>query len=108
MGEVFYVYILSNAHQNVFYIGVTNDLVRRVYEHKNKLIKGFSYRYNVDKLLYYECFGSIELAILREKLVKRWSRPIKCEAITRMNSKWDDLYDALVAGDPGIRRDDVN
>ena len=53
MAETFFVYILSNAHHNVFYIGVTNDLIRRVYEHKNKLIKGFSYRYNVDKLLYY-------------------------------------------------------
>ena len=96
MAEMFFVYILSNAHHNVFYTGVTNDLIRRVYEHKNKLIKGFSYRYNVDKLIYYECFSSIELAIQREKSVKRWGRPIKCDAISRMNSDWRDLYHELV------------
>ena len=81
----------------MFYIGVTNDLIRRVYEHKNKLIKGFSYRYNVDKLVYYETFGSIELAIAREKLVKPWARTIKCEAIARMNPTWNDLYAELTA-----------
>ena len=106
MAEMFYVYILCNAHHSVFYIGVTNDLIRRVYEHKNKLLKEFSYRYNVDQLVYYECFSSIELAIMREKLIKRWARPIKCEAIARMNPEWHDLYTELVAGDPGMRRDD--
>ena len=107
MAEVFFVYILTNAHHNSFYIGVTNDLVRRVFEHKNKLLKGFSYRYNVDKLIYYEVFGSIELAIAREKLVKKWRREIKCKAINRMNPEWRDLYDVLVAGDPGMRRGDA-
>ena len=97
MAEIFYVYILGNLHHNVFYVGVTNDLIRRVWEHKNKLIKGFSYRYNVDKLLYYDCFGSIELAILQEKRIKRWARPIKCEAISRMNPEWIDLYTNLSA-----------
>lgn len=100
MAEVFYVYILTNLHHSVFYVGVTNDLMRRVYEHKNKLVKGFSYKYNVDKLVYYECFESIELAILKEKLVKRWARPIKCEAIARMNPERHDLYTTLAEGDP--------
>ncbi|MDX2095919.1 MAG: GIY-YIG nuclease family protein [Alphaproteobacteria bacterium] len=95
MAEVFFVYILTNAPRNVFYVGVTNDLMRRVFEHKNKLVKGFSYRYNVDALVYYEMFGSVELAILHEKRVKRWARPIKCDAIQRMNPEWKDLYDDL-------------
>jgi putative endonuclease len=95
MAEIFFVYILSNAHRNVFYVGLTNDLIRRIYEHKNKLVKGFSYKYNVDSLVYYEMFGSIELAILQEKRVKRWTRPIKCDAINRMNPEWKDLYLAL-------------
>jgi putative endonuclease len=103
MAELFYVYILSNAHHNVFYVGVTNDLMRRVYEHKNKLIKGFSYKYNVDKLLYYEAMPNIEAAILREKQIKRWRREIKCDAIGRLNPEWTDLYETLVAGDPGTR-----
>lgn len=106
MSEVFYVYILTNLHHTVFYVGVTNDLIRRVYEHKNKLIKGFTYKYNADKLIYYECFESIDCAIAREKLMKRWARPIKCEAIGRMNPEWNDLYTMLAAGDPGMRRDD--
>jgi len=103
MAELFYVYILSNAHHNVFYIGVTNDLIRCVFQHKNKLIKGFSYKYNVDKLLYYEATPNIEAAILREKQIKRWRREIKCDAIGRLNLEWVDLYDMLVTGDPGTR-----
>ncbi len=95
--EIFFVYILTNAHHNVFYVGVTNDLLRRIYEHKNKLIKGFSNKYNVDKLVCYEMFGSIELAILQEKRVKRWTRPIKCDAINRINPEWKDLYETLAA-----------
>lgn len=95
--EVFFVYILTNAHHNVFYIGVTNDLARRIFEHKNKLLKGFSFKYNADKLVYYEMFGSIELAILQEKRMKRWTRPIKCDAINKMNPEWKDLYETLAA-----------
>ena len=99
----FYVYILASRIGGTLYIGVTNDLVRRVYEHKNKLIKGFSYKHNVDKLLYYEATPNIEAAILREKQIKRWRREIKCDAIGRLNPDWVDLYEALVAGDPGTR-----
>ena len=100
--EQFYVYILCNQHHNVFYTGVTNNLIRRVYEHKNKIIKGFSYRYNVDKLIYYEIHTSIELAIHKEKLVKRWRRDIKCEAINTLNPHWRDLYFDITetSGDP--------
>lgn len=96
MSEIFFVYILTNAHRNVFYTGVTNDIIRRTFEHKNKLIKGFSYKFNVDTLVYYEMFGSAELAILQEKRIKRWARPIKCNAIHRMNPEWNDLYDDLI------------
>jgi putative endonuclease len=69
-----YVYLLANKHNNVLYAGVTNDLIRRVYEHKNKLVAGFTKKYNVDKLVYYEACGSIIVAIEREKQIKGWSR----------------------------------
>ena len=108
MAAMLFLYILTNVHHNVFYVGVTNDLVRRVFEHRNKLLKGFSYKYNVDKLVYFEATPSIEAAILREKLIKKWRREIKCEAINAMNPDWHDMYEALVAGDPVIRRDDAS
>ena len=68
--HLYYVYILTNSSNKVLYVGVTNDLGRRCYEHKKKLIKGFTQKYNVDKLIYYEKFDSIELAIFREKQIK--------------------------------------
>ena len=70
----YYVYILSNKTDSTIYVGVTNDLIRRIYEHKNKLIDGFTKRYNVDKLVYFEVFDSIEEAIKREKQLKAGSR----------------------------------
>ncbi len=101
MSEQFYVYILTNTHHTVFYTGVTNNLMRRIYEHKNKLIKGFTSKYNADKLIYFETTDSVEAAIIHEKRVKRWARPIKCDAISRMNPDWKDLYFTLTHGDPG-------
>ena len=78
--HLYYVYILTNSSNNVLYVGVTNDLERRCYEHKRKMIKGFTQKYNVDKLIYFEEFDSIELAIFREKQIKGYSRSKKDEA----------------------------
>ena len=90
-----YLYILSNWAGNVLYVGVTNDLKRRIYEHKHKLCGGFTSDYNVDKLVYYEAFDSIEIAIQREKQIKAGSRRKKVLLISRLNPTWIDLYDRV-------------
>ena len=92
---MYYVYILTNKSNNVLYTGVTNDLVRRIYEHKNKLIKGFTSKYNANKLVYYEPIGEIVIAIEREKEIKGWKRERKIELIRNKNPKWKDLYDEI-------------
>ncbi len=91
----FYVYIMTNKDNRVLYTGVTNDLVRRVYEHKNKLINGFTSKYNLKKLVYYEIFDDVKYAISREKQIKAGSRQKKIGLIEKMNSSWDDLYKVL-------------
>ncbi len=88
---MYWVYILTNKFNNVLYIGVTNDLQRRVFEHKNKLVEGFTQKYNVDKLVYYESTEDVESAILREKQLKNWRKEKKLVLIERMNPKWLDL-----------------
>ena len=93
----YYVYILSNNHKNVIYTGVTNDLIRRVYEHKNHLDKGsFTSRYNVENLVYYETTSSIEAAIEREKQIKSWNRKHKNRLIEKKNPNWIDLYEMIL------------
>ena len=93
----YYVYILSNSHKNVIYTGVTNDLVRRVYEHKNHLDKGsFTSRYNVENLVYYEQTTDVESAISREKQIKGWNRKRKEKLIEAKNPNWDDLYESIL------------
>ncbi|MGN0797186.1 MAG: GIY-YIG nuclease family protein [Christensenellales bacterium] len=87
----YYVYILSNKSNKVLYIGVTNDLQRRVYEHKNKLIEGFTSKYNIDKLLHYEITTDIKSAIEREKQLKSWRRAKKEELINNSNPQRKDL-----------------
>ena len=89
---IFYVYILTNTNHTVFYTGVTNDLERRCFEHKEKKIKGFTQKYNIDKLIYFEKFDLIEEAILREKQIKGYSRQKKIALINSFNLEWDDLY----------------
>ncbi len=93
----FYVYILTNKPYGVFYVGVTSDLVKRVYEHKEGVVDGFSKRYNTKMLVYYEIFGDPENAIKREKRLKRWSREWKIEAINQFNPDWRDLYESIAA-----------
>jgi len=92
----YYVYILTNKPNGTLYIGVTNDLARRIYEHRNKLINGFTQKYNIKKLIYFEVFDRIEDAILREKRLKKWNRQWKIELIEKTNPNWIDLYERLV------------
>ncbi len=91
-----YVYILTNKSNRVLYTGVTSNLVKRVYEHKNKLSSGFTKKYNVDKLVFFEVFNGIREAIMREKQIKGGSRAKKISLIENMNKEWKDLYDDLV------------
>jgi putative endonuclease len=86
---------MTNKDNKVLYTGVTNDLKRRVYEHKNKLAEGFTKKYNISKLVYYEVFEDIEAAILREKQIKGGPRKKKLELINGMNKEWHDLYEGL-------------
>ena len=88
----YYVYILTNANHSVLYTGVTNDLERRCFEHRYKKVKGFTQKYNVDKLIYFEIFDFIDLAISREKQIKGYSRAKKMALIDQFNREWKDLY----------------
>lgn len=90
--HVYYVYILTNKNNNVLYTGITNNLIRRTWEHKQKMIKGFTQRYNVDKLVYFEVFDYADLAIAREKQIKGYSRVKKAALINGKNADWIDLY----------------
>jgi putative endonuclease len=87
----FYVYLMATENNRVLYIGVTNDLNRRVLEHREGPHKGFSYKYNVKKLVYFEKFEYIDKAILREKQLKEWRRSWKDELINQTNPQWTDL-----------------
>ena len=89
--NLYYVYILTNAHNTVLYTGVTNDLERRCSEHKKKIIKGFTQKYNVDKLIYFEIFDMIEDAIAREKQIKGYSRTKKIALVDQLNIEWKNL-----------------
>jgi putative endonuclease len=86
---------MTNKGNNVLYTGVTNDLKRRVYKHKEKLVEGFTKKYNITKLVYYEIYNDIENAILREKQIKGGSRQKKVKLINSMNKDWRDLYEEL-------------
>jgi len=90
------IYILASKRNGVLYIGVTSNLVKRIYEHKNNTIEGFSKKYNVHKLVYYETTNNIENAIRREKQLKKWNRKWKLELIEKNNPDWKDLYYELI------------
>jgi putative endonuclease len=98
MERRYFVYILTNRHHTVLYTGVTNDLLRRVYEHRTKAVPGFTSRYNVDRLVFYEEADEAQAAIIREKQIKAGSRQKKIALIEEMNSAWRDLYPDLVPG----------
>ena len=93
----YYVYIMTNDNRKVIYTGVTNDLIRRVYEHKHHLDKGsFTARYNIENLVYYEISTDIESAIEREKQIKGWSRKHKNKLVESKNPNWVDLYESIL------------
>lgn len=87
----YYVYIFTNSSNKVLYTGVTNNLERRIYEHKNKLVKGFTQKYNLNKLVFYEMTSDITSAIKREKQLENWHRPWKINLINEFNPEWKDL-----------------
>ncbi len=87
-----YIYILTNKANSTLYIGVTENLIKRIWEHKNKIVSGFTSRYNVNKLVYFEEFEDISLAIARERRLKEWPRQWKINLINQKNPSWIDLY----------------
>lgn len=87
----YYVYLITNWNNKVMYVGVTNNLERRIYEHKNKMVKGFTKKYNVSKLVYFEESQDILAAIDREKEIKRWRRQKKDQLVNSINPTWKDL-----------------
>ena len=94
--KTYYVYILASKPYGTLYIGVTNDLLRRVWEHKNDFVEGFTKRYKVHRLVYYEQCESIESAITCEKQMKKWERRWKLDLIEKINPDWKDLYAEIV------------
>jgi putative endonuclease len=94
----YYIYILASERNGTLYVGVTNDLLRRVYEHKNDFVKGFTSKYGVHTLVFYEQCESHESAVAREKQIKEWKRKSKLELIEKVNPLWQDLYDELASG----------
>ena len=95
MEKQYYVYILTNKSNNVLYIGVTNDLERRMYKHKNKMVNGFTKKYNLNKLVYFETTTDVRGALEREKQLKNWHRSWKINLVNEFNSEWKDLSKML-------------
>jgi putative endonuclease len=91
----YYTYILASRRNGTLYVGVTNDLIRRVYEHRTGAVAGFTKRYNVKLLVYFEVFDDVERAIGREKRLKEWPRAWKLRLIEKQNPLWRDLYDEI-------------
>jgi putative endonuclease len=96
MNKLYCVYIMTNQRNSVLYTGVTSDLAKRVYQHKNKLVDGFTKKYKICKLVYYECYDNVGTAIMREKQIKAGSRKKKIELINSMNPDWLDLSDEIL------------
>ena len=92
----YYVYIMASRRNGTLYIGVTNDLVRRAYEHRKALVSGFIKKYGVKKLVYFEATQEVRYALQREKNLKHWSRAWKIALIEKGNPEWNDLYDVVV------------
>lgn len=97
MDKRYTVYILASKRNGTLYVGVTSDLAKRIWEHKNDVVKGFTQKYGVHDLVYYECHGEVTAAIQREKRLKRWERRWKLDLIEKSNPDWRDLYDEICA-----------
>jgi putative endonuclease len=95
--SIYYVYLLASKRNGTLYVGVTHDLIRRVYEHKNDFVKGFTSKYSVHKLAYFEQCEDYESAVQREKQIKEWKRKWKLELIEKVNPEWKDLYEEYVS-----------
>ena len=93
---MFYVYLLASGKHGTLYLGVTNNLIRRIYEHRTKAVAGFTSRYDVTRLVWYECYDDPGHAIAREKEIKKWKREWKINLIERDNPHWEDLYPQIV------------
>ncbi|MDZ7611943.1 MAG: GIY-YIG nuclease family protein [Candidatus Moranbacteria bacterium] len=103
----YFTYILTNKKRNVLYVGITNNLLKRVWEHKKREVPGFTRKYNVDCLIYYEECSDVNAAIAREKRIKNWKRQWKIDLINGFNTKWEDLHFHLLQGiDPDFHQDD--
>jgi putative endonuclease len=98
MDRQYYVYILTNKPYGTLYVGITNDLVRRTWEHRNDVVSGFTRVHQTHRLVWYEVHGDAYEAITREKLIKKWHRDWKVNLVQAMNPRWEDLYDAIAAG----------
>jgi putative endonuclease len=98
MGKEYFVYILASKRNGTLYVGVTNDLFKRIYQHKEKLVQGFTCRYGISILVYYERFSDINSAIEREKKLKKYRRQWKINLIESINPQWKDLYEQLHFG----------
>ena len=101
MGRDYYVYILASKRNGTLYTGITSDLIKRVWEHKEKVVDGFTKKYNVDMLVYFEHFQDSENTIMREKRLKKYPRRWKLNLIEKENPQWKDLYKELISGYPG-------
>ncbi|MBI1216055.1 MAG: GIY-YIG nuclease family protein [Alphaproteobacteria bacterium] len=97
MQKQFYVYIMTNKMNGTLYLGVSNDIIRRVHEHRQKAVKGFTARYGLTRLVYFEQFNTAMDAITREKQMKKWNRAWKLQLINEKNPEWNDLYDEIAA-----------
>ena len=96
MSKKYYIYIVTNSYSTTLYIGVTSNLIKRIFEHKSKLVDGFTKKYNLIKLIYFEEFNSVLEAIAREKQLKRWHREWKFSLIKELNPNLDDLYSEII------------
>jgi putative endonuclease len=100
----YFVYIMASKRYGTLYVGVTNDVIRRSWEHKQKLVEGFTKKHGVNRLVYYQPFSDVHEAIAYEKRLKRWHRTWKIDLIQKHNPEWRDLYDDLVALETGAAR----
>jgi len=100
MDKDYYVYVLASQRNGALYVGVTSNLLKRIWEHKNKAMEGFTQKYSVNKLVYFEQYSDPENAIKREKRLKKYNRQWKLELIEKENPEWRDLYTDLVSGLP--------